>query len=224
DGLLLSVRTKTEGESLDLISNHFPIRCIVIAIGMPLVVLLFHIYNFHIILVKTSMGKRASIRPKRDIYSIEELTSLYKKEKSARMQKRLLAIKMMLEEEKLSSYDVARRLSVSPTSIRDWVSRYNEGGYETLKESGPRGGKPNISDEELLKDIELENKKWTLESVALLTQQRYKRGLKKSAVWYRLKKNGYRCKKKRFCAQTRKRNEDLKGKERKIMVVPKMVI
>ncbi len=198
DGLLLSVRTKTEGESLDLISNHFPIRCIVIAIGMPLVVLLFHIYNFHIILVKTSMGKRASIRPKRDIYSIEELTSLYKKEKSARMQKRLLAIKMMLEEEKLSSYDVARRLSVSPTSIRDWVSRYNEGGYETLKESGPRGGKPNISDEELLKvieEIELENKKWTLESVALLTQQRYKRGLKKSAVWYRLKKMGIGVKK-----------------------------
>ncbi len=152
------------------------------------------------------MGKRASIRPKRDIYSIRELTSLYKKEKGARMQKRLLAIKMMLEEE-LSSYDVARRLSVSPTSIRDWVSRYNEGGYETLKESRPRGGKPNISDEELLKvieEIELENKKWTLGSVALLTQQRYKRGLKKSAVWYRLKKMGISVKKRDSVHRQRK--------------------
>src|SRR6266478_9360135 len=111
------------------------------------------------------MGKRASIRPKKNIYSIKELTDLYKKEKNTRMQKRLLAIKMMLEEERLSSYDVARRLSASPTSVRDWVSKYNEGGYGALKESGPRGGKPKISDEEFLKVVEeigLENPNWTL--------------------------------------------------------------
>jgi transposase len=141
------------------------------------------------------MGKRASIRPKESIYSIKELTNLYKKEKNTRMQKRLLAIKMMLEEEKLSSYDIARRLSTSPTSVRDWVSKYNEGGYEALKESGSRGGKPKISDEELLNIIEeigLENPRWTLERIALLTRQKHKQGLKKSAVWYRLKKMGIR--------------------------------
>ena len=140
------------------------------------------------------MGKRAIVRPKEDIYSIEELTNLYKKEKNARMQKRLLAIKMMLEE-KLSSYDIARRLSVSPTSIRDWVNKYNEGGYERLKEIRPRGGKPRVSDEEflrILEEISLENSKWTLEKIAILTQERYKKGLKKSAVWYRLKKMGIR--------------------------------
>ncbi|MER3446977.1 MAG: hypothetical protein C4291_09090 [Candidatus Dadabacteria bacterium] len=139
------------------------------------------------------MGKRAIVRPKEDIYSIEELTNLYKKEKNARLQKRLLAIKMMLEEEKLSSYDVARRLSVSPTSVRDWVNKYNEGGYERLKEIRPRGGKPRVSNEEFLRvleEIRLENSKWTLEKIAILTQERYKKGLKKSAVWYRLKKMG----------------------------------
>lgn len=152
--------------------------------------MLFSIYYFHLNLVKMPMGKRASLRPKEDIYSIKELTKLYKREKNTRMQKRLLAIKMMLEEEKLSSYDVARRLSVSPTSVRYWVSKYNEGGYELLKENGPRGGKPRMSDEEFLKVVEeigLESPKWTLERIALLTQQRHKQGLKKSAVSYRLK-------------------------------------
>lgn len=157
------------------------------------------------------MGKRASVRPKEDIYSIKELTDLYKKQKNTRMQKRLLAIKMMLEEKELSSYDVARRLSVSPTSVRDWVSKYNEGGYEALKESGPRGGKVRISDEEFLRVVEeigLENPKWTLERIAILTQERHKLGLKKSAVWYRLKKMGI----------SRKRRELIgrQGKETKI--------
>jgi transposase len=139
------------------------------------------------------MGRRASIKPNRSIYSVEELTELYKKEKNTRMQKRLLAVKMMLEEDDISSYDVASRLSTSPTSIRDWVNKYNQGGYEALKGKGPRGGKPRISDEEFLKIIEeipLGTSQWTLERIAVLTQQRHKDGIKKSAVWYRLRKMG----------------------------------
>src|SRR5574341_531708 len=137
------------------------------------------------------MGRRASIKPNRSIYSVEELTELYKKEKNTRMQKRLLAVKMMLEEDDISSYDVASRLSTSPTSIRDWVNKHNQGGYEALKEKGPRGGKPRISDEEFLKIIEEippGTSQWTLERIAVLTQQRHKDGIKKSAVWYRLRK------------------------------------
>jgi len=155
------------------------------------------------------MGRRASVRPKKEIYSIKELTNLYKKERITRIQKRLLAIKMMIEEEKLSSYDVARRLSVSPTSVRSWVSKYNEGGYKALKESGPRGGKPKISDEEFLKVVEeigLENPKCTLEKIALLIQKRHKPGLKKSAVWFRLKKMGIR----------RGRENSYAGKQKKL--------
>jgi transposase len=139
------------------------------------------------------MGRRASIKPNRSIYSVEELTELYKKEKNTRMQKRLLAVEMMVEEDDISSYDVASRLSTSPTSIRDWVNKYNKGGYEALKEKGPRGGKPRISDEEFLKIIEeipLGDPRWTLKRIAVLIQQRHKDGIKKSAVWYRLKKMG----------------------------------
>ncbi len=157
------------------------------------------------------MGKRASVRPKEDIHTIKELIGFYKKEKNIRMQKRLLAIKMMLEEKNLSSYDVARRLSVSPTSVRDWVNRYNEGGYGRLKEIGPRGGKPRVSDEEFLRVLEeigLENPNWTLEKISILTQQRYKEGLKKSAVWYRLKKMGISRKRRDFMHR--------QGKETKI--------
>jgi predicted DNA-binding ArsR family transcriptional regulator len=74
------------------------------------------------------MGGRASIKPNKSIYSLEELTKLYKKEKDTRVQKRLLAMKMMLEDQNISSYDVGRRLSCSPTSIREWVKRYNQEG------------------------------------------------------------------------------------------------
>ena len=139
------------------------------------------------------MGRKASIKPSRSIYSLGELTELYKKENNTRMQKRLLAVKMMLEEEDISSYDVATRLSTSATSVRDWVNKYNQGGYEALKEKGPRGGKPRISDREFLnimEEISIETPQWTLQKIAFLTQQKHKEGLKKSAVWYRLKKMG----------------------------------
>jgi transposase len=137
------------------------------------------------------MGRKASIKPDKSIYSLEELTNLYKREKNTRMQKRLLAIKMMLEEQGISSYDVARRLSASPMSIREWVKKYNEGGYEALKGKVSTGRRPNITEEEFIRIIEeipLGNPKWTLQRIALLTQHRHEKGLKKSAVWYRLKK------------------------------------
>ncbi|HEX3034232.1 MAG TPA: helix-turn-helix domain-containing protein, partial [Thermodesulfobacteriota bacterium] len=99
------------------------------------------------------MGRRTSIKPEKGIYSLEDLTKLYKREKNSRVQKRLLAIKMMVEED-ISSYDVARRMSVSPTSVRDWVRRYNQGGYEALEERGIGGSKPRITDEEFVRVIE----------------------------------------------------------------------
>lgn len=138
------------------------------------------------------MGRRTSIKPEKGIYSLEDLTKLYKREKNSRVQKRLLAIKMMVEED-ISSYDVARRMSVSPTSVRDWVRRYNQGGYEALEERGIGGSKPRITDEEfvrVIEEIELGDPRWTLQRIALLIKHRYNKGLKKSAVWYRLKKMG----------------------------------
>ncbi|HEX3036739.1 MAG TPA: helix-turn-helix domain-containing protein, partial [Thermodesulfobacteriota bacterium] len=89
------------------------------------------------------MGRRTSIKPEQGIYSLKGLTKLYRREKNSRVQKRLLAIKMMLEED-ISSYDVARRMSVSPTSVRDWVKRYNQGGYEALEERAIGGSKPSV--------------------------------------------------------------------------------
>jgi transposase len=138
------------------------------------------------------MGRRTSVKPEQGIYSLKELTKLYNREKNPRVQKRLLAIKMMLEED-LSSYDVAKRMSVSPTSVREWVRRYNQGGYGALRERGIGGSKPRVTDEEFVKvieEIELGDPKWTLERIALLIKHRYNKGLKKSAIWYRLKKMG----------------------------------
>jgi len=136
------------------------------------------------------MGRRADIKPNKSIYSVEELTELYEKEKNTRMQKRLLAVKMMLEEDDISSYDVAKRLSTSPTSVREWVKKYNRGGYESLKEKGPRGIKPRISDEEFLDILAgtIGGKSSTLERIADLTQGKHEKGLKKSAIWNRLRK------------------------------------
>ena len=138
------------------------------------------------------MGRKTSVKPEQGIYSLVELTKLYKREKNSRVQKRLLAMKMMIEED-ISSYDVARRMSVSPTSVREWVKRYNQGGYEALEERAIGGSKPRVTDEEfvrVIEEIELADPKWTLERIALLIKHRYNKGLKRSAVWYRLKKMG----------------------------------
>lgn len=59
--------------------------------------------------------------------TVKELRRLYKDEKNPRVQRKLLGIKMMVEED-LSSYEVAQRLSVSPTTARKWLKRYNESG------------------------------------------------------------------------------------------------
>jgi methylmalonyl-CoA mutase N-terminal domain/subunit len=45
------------------------------------------------------MGRRASIKPNKGIYSLEELTKLYKKEKDTRVQERLLAMKRRKKDE-----------------------------------------------------------------------------------------------------------------------------
>ncbi len=123
----------------------------------------------------------------------EEVRRLYKKEKNPRVQRKLLGIKMMVEED-LSSYEVAQRLSISPTAARKWLKRYNESGYKGLLDRYIPGGRLNITDQQFLsiiiEEIELGNPQWTLERIALLTQKRYNRGLKKSAVWLRLKKMG----------------------------------
>jgi transposase len=122
--------------------------------------------------------------------TVEELRRIYRNEKNARVQKKLLGIKMMVEEE-LSSYEVAQRLNVSPTTARKWLKRYNESGYEGLLDRYVPGGRLNITDQQFLsiiEEIDLGNPQWTLQRIALLTQHRYAKGLKKSAVWLRLKK------------------------------------
>jgi hypothetical protein len=52
-------------------------------------------------------------------HRIEELRRLYRGGKDARVQRRVVGIKMMIEED-LSSYEVARRLSVSATAVTKW--------------------------------------------------------------------------------------------------------
>ena len=40
------------------------------------------------------MGRRTSVKPDKGIYSLVELTKLYKREKNSRVQKRLIAIEI----------------------------------------------------------------------------------------------------------------------------------
>jgi transposase len=64
-------------------------------------------------------------------------------------------------------------------------------GYEGLLERKRPGGKQSITKEQfqsIIEEVELGDPRWRLERIAHLTQKRYKKGLKKSAVWMRLKK------------------------------------
>lgn len=65
--------------------------------------------------------------------------------------------------------------------------------YEGLLDRYVPGGRSNITDQQFLSiidEIDLGNPQLTPQRIALLTQHSYAKGLRKSAVWLRLKKMG----------------------------------
>ena len=86
----------------------------------------------------------------------EELEERYRKEKDSTIKERLLAILLLYDGKNI--YEVAEIIRRSERTIKEWLKRWNERGYEgILPETSKRGRKPKISNEEwdkILKEIE----------------------------------------------------------------------
>ena len=71
--------------------------------------------------------------------SLKEITALIRKERDARICKRLMATKFILQG--LHIPEVARRMDISERPLRKWVHRFNERGPSALCDA-PRSGQP----------------------------------------------------------------------------------
>ncbi|MEI8346387.1 MAG: winged helix-turn-helix domain-containing protein [Pseudomonadota bacterium] len=67
----------------------------------------------------------------------DDILTLFKKEKNARVQIRLLALLYLQEKKRLK--DVVNLLHVTEPSVREWVHSYHRHGYEGLIEDEGRG-------------------------------------------------------------------------------------
>ena len=71
--------------------------------------------------------------------SLEEISTLIGTERDARICKRLMAMKFILQG--LHIPEVARRMDISERPLRKWVHRFNERGPSALCDA-PRSGQP----------------------------------------------------------------------------------
>jgi transposase len=81
------------------------------------------------------------MKPLRVTYEINlnEISTLIRKERDARVRQRLIAIKFILQG--LHIPEVARRMDVSERPLRKWVHRFNAHGPAALCDA-PRSGQP----------------------------------------------------------------------------------
>ena len=97
----------------------------------------------------------------------EELEKKYIKEKDSKIKERLLAILLLYDGKNI--YEVAEIIRRSERTIKEWLKRWNERGYEEiLPKVSRRGRKPKISSEEWDKILkEIEGKGMTIKEVTV---------------------------------------------------------
>lgn len=117
----------------------------------------------------------------------EELESLYKEEKNARVKERLHAILLLYEGREAK--EVAEILHRGYASVRRWKDAWNAGGYKGLIPGYKGGPEPRISDstwDRILKEIE--DKGMTLSDVKVYVNTKYGVNYSYNSVWYWVRK------------------------------------
>ncbi len=78
---------------------------------------------------------------KRTWGSSKKIENFIKKEKDSRIKERLQAVIWRLE--KITYTEISKRLKRHIDTVREWVKKWNKGGYEGLKDK-PKSGRPTI--------------------------------------------------------------------------------
>ena len=121
-------------------------------------------------------GKRVVVT--RDV-SFEELEKRYKAEKNSRVKLRILIVWRV--KEGISTTRLEEELHVHHSTVSTWVKRFNEEGFDGLKDQSKSGRPPKISHEEFQEVLEKNprDEGYPLEvwSVRILQVHLAKRGL-----------------------------------------------
>lgn len=117
----------------------------------------------------------------------EELESRCRSEKDARVKERALAI-LQLYDGKVET-DVARSMARCEKSIRNWLRRWNEKGYEGLAPEFDGGPKPRLDASEWDKVVEeIEGKGMTIKDVEVYVKDTRGVHYAYKTVWQILRK------------------------------------
>ena len=87
---------------------------------------------------------------KRSWGSRKKIAELIKKEKNARIKERLQAVLWRLKGAEYT--EIANRLERSIDTVREWIKKWNKGGYEGLQDK-PKSGRPTILTQEETNEI-----------------------------------------------------------------------
>ncbi|MEX2752607.1 MAG: helix-turn-helix domain-containing protein [Candidatus Freyarchaeota archaeon] len=127
--------------------------------------------------------------------SFEELEKRYKEEKNPRVKLRILMVWRV--KEGVTTIELGRELHVHHSTISSWVKRFNEQGFDGLRDRPKSGRPPKISHEEFQEVLEKNprDEGYPLEawSVKILQVHLKKRSVNYnlSYLYEKIKKHGY---------------------------------
>jgi len=117
----------------------------------------------------------------------EELEERYRKEKDARLKERLQAVFLLYEGKKTE--DVASIVKRARSTIENWISGWNEHGFDGLVPKFDGGPKPKVEESEWDKIVkEIENRGMTIRDVVVYVKDSRGVNYAYKTVWKILRK------------------------------------
>jgi transposase len=120
----------------------------------------------------------------------QELEDRIRSARDAAIRDRYRALLWILQGEKRG--EIARRLGVTRTTIREWVKRYNREGEAGLHQKLGQGRKRTITPEQVEKIkewVKAEEGVWTLKRIRIKLEKEEGVSVTQQAIWYRLRES-----------------------------------
>ena len=120
----------------------------------------------------------------------QELEDRIRSARDAAIRDRYRALLWILQGEKRG--EIARRLGVTRTTIREWVKRYNREGEAGLHQKPGQGRKRTITPEKVEKIkgwVKAEEGVWTLNRIRIELEKEEEISVTQQAIWYRLRES-----------------------------------
>lgn len=117
----------------------------------------------------------------------EELEALYRRETNARVKERLLVILELYEGKNLK--ETGRTVRKHRGTVKRWLDRWNEVGYDGLAPQFGHGGKSFVTEEEWIEILnEIENRGFTIDDVREYVSKTRDVNYSYNGTWYALRK------------------------------------